>query len=185
MTETEPGTGLYFLYIPGMAVVNSYENLILKQLDEKFIPNIFVKSSEKAKANGVATLDGEGKIPESQIPDDLKNNNGEAVQEVLLVTSDFSFATLEVSNIFPTYDEVLKALMENKIVKIAVNYTLPGIVGQNVAIGEATAIILSQNTIKFSLFITANLGTGEQLYQFEVNYKPTSATTVIRLIQTS
>ena len=54
--------------------------------------------------------------------------------------------------------------MENKIVKIAVNYTLPGTIGQNVAIGEVTAIILSQNTIKFSLFITADLGAGEQLY---------------------
>lgn len=112
-------------------------------------------------------------------------NNGEVVQEVLLVTSNFSFATMEVSNISHTYDEVLSALMENKIVKIAVNYTLPGTIGQNVAIGEVTAIMLSQNTIKFSLFITADLGAGEQLYQFEVNYRTTSTTTVIRLIQTS
>ena len=109
-------------------------------------------------------------------------NNGEAVQEVMLVTADFSFETLQVSNISHTYNEVFSALMEHKIVKIAINYVLPGMSGQNVAIGEATAIILSQNIIKFSLFITANLGTGEQLYQFEVDYRPTVTTTTVRLI---
>ena len=120
------------------------------------------------------------------LPNANENPSGEAVQEVMLVTAEFSFETLQVSNISRTYSEVLSALMENKIVKIAVNYISPETNGQNVAIGEVTAIMLSQNTIKFSLFITADLGEGEQLCQFEVNYKPdNTATTAIRVIQTS
>jgi hypothetical protein len=42
-----------------------------KLLDTRCIPDIYVKKSEKATPNGVATLDENGKVPVEQLPDNL------------------------------------------------------------------------------------------------------------------
>lgn len=40
----------------------------VKTLDEKFIPNVFIKDQQKGAINGVASLDENGKVPLEQLP---------------------------------------------------------------------------------------------------------------------
>lgn len=76
MTFNVTETGFYVLYIEGMGNVISYSNGEFKQLDEKFIPDIFVKSAKMGTPNGVATLDADGKVPTSQLPDNIGSGSG-------------------------------------------------------------------------------------------------------------
>lgn len=68
--------GAYFLHIEGLGSVISYSNAAFKYLDTKFIPDIYLKTAKAGVANGVATLDAEGKVPLSQLPDNIGGGGG-------------------------------------------------------------------------------------------------------------
>lgn len=62
--QTAPSTGIYFYESGTLKIGNG-----IKQIDEKFIPDIYIKFEEKGAANGLATLDDEKKIPLENLPD--------------------------------------------------------------------------------------------------------------------
>ena len=69
-------SGIWFNYNP----FTNYGPLSLsktdiKQIDEKYIPDIFIKSESIGEINGIASLDEEGKIPLSQLPNNIKTEN--------------------------------------------------------------------------------------------------------------
>lgn len=82
-------------------------------------------------------------------------SGGEAVSEVFWVTADLDPNTLSASNVSHTYDEIIQASSEGKIVKI--KGFISGL-QQEYAIGEASYIGALSGYILFAVFLRLNFG---------------------------
>lgn len=70
-----PEEGIWFFRGIGEKefVQSLQKNYSFKILDEKYIPDIYLKSATAGALNGVATLDDAGKVPLVQLPNDIDN----------------------------------------------------------------------------------------------------------------
>ena len=76
----------------------------------------FINKSEKASANGVATLDAMGKVPKEQLPDDLSGN---AVD----IKYDNTTSNLKATNIQEAIDEIMAEGVGNEAEDITYDNT--------------------------------------------------------------
>lgn len=70
---------------------------VQKHLDSKFIKDDIMRTSEKGRAGGVATLDDDGKIPQDQLPD-FDIDTGSKFAKDIIFTEDL-ITTSKVGNI--------------------------------------------------------------------------------------
>jgi hypothetical protein len=72
---TFPSAGIWFYqYSNGLVHTKSLEKYEVKYLDEKYIPDIFVRSESVGAQNGIATLDENGKVTPSQLTETSWND---------------------------------------------------------------------------------------------------------------
>ena len=89
--QTAPSTGIYF------AKAGTFLYSGVTKIEEKFIPNVFVKAEEKGQPEGVASLGLDGKIPASQMPEVTNDTiwlNAECYDETFTLQTDMTATEL-------------------------------------------------------------------------------------------
>ncbi|MBR3869009.1 MAG: hypothetical protein IKM66_06810 [Clostridia bacterium] len=109
-----------------------------------------------------------------------------AVQEIMVVSADFSFETLQVTNFSRSYADILQFVTSERIVKLKIGFYFPGGTRTNYAIGELTAVVVASSTLVFNIQIEADLGAGSNMYLFHIEYySNNSSVTRVRLLNTT
>lgn len=82
--------------------------------------------------------------------------------DTLTVECVFDLSTMTVLNFSRTYDEIISALQEGKVIFFKSNY------GIGYAFGQLVAQLVIDNILMFQLMIQADLGAGKTLYYFNI-----------------
>lgn len=167
--------GLWFMH-PGFIVSLLEKEAEIKQIDNEYIAKAtaldddnadlpvtagLVKTEIEKKADLV-----DGKIPVEQLPDG---------KEVEVVTCNLDIATLTISNMSHTFQQILEAIEENK--NVIGRAEVPG-----ASVFCTLAFVQSNQIIAFNLLTYMDIGNGTTLYYFRILVNQNDDTSVTPLI---
>lgn len=125
------------------------------------------------KLNSKASLI-DGKVPLSQLPDNIGGGGGE--DELITVTCDIDLTTLQASNFTRTYQEIVNLVEAGKTVKLKCDYVA------GICFGDLVVQNYSQNVVIFQIIIQMQIGT---LYYINMMLSDSGVNVIPYLVQTT